>query len=104
MPLIINIDTIQSTENDADEYHYLHGFKKIQKQDSLQETANSIGARAEGATTISKVSTVGVGMISKPGVAAKILRLGEAANQYELITTSEIKVSQVIEEADAEQA
>lgn len=49
---------------------------------------------------LAKVSIVGVGMQHHPGVAAKMFGLlGEAGINIKLITTSEIKVSCLIEEA-----
>jgi len=48
-----------------------------------------------------KVSIIGVGMVSTPGVAAKMFTmLGEAGINIDLITTSEIKVSCIIHRKD----
>ena len=52
-----------------------------------------------------KVSLVGAGMKSHPGVAAKALTvLGEADVNIEMISTSPIKISCVVREADVETA
>ena len=52
-----------------------------------------------------KVSIVGVGMVSSPGVAAKMFSLlGENGINIDLISTSEIKVSCIIEKQDTEKA
>lgn len=54
---------------------------------------------------ICKVSIIGVGIVGRPGVAAKMfLALAEAGINIQLISTSEIKVSCVIASVDAERA
>jgi len=59
-----------------------------------------IGARAiEGDNKICKVSLVGVGMRSHPGVASKMFRvLAEEGINIQMISTSEIKISVVLDE------
>jgi aspartate kinase len=59
-----------------------------------------IGARAiEGDNRICKVSAVGVGMRSHPGVASKMFRvLAEEGINIQMISTSEIKISVVVDE------
>jgi aspartate kinase len=59
-----------------------------------------IGARAiEGDNHICKVSAVGVGMRSHPGVASKMFRtLAEEGINLQMISTSEIKISVVVDE------
>ena len=59
-----------------------------------------IGARAiEGDSKICKVSAVGVGMRSHPGVASKMFRtLAEEGINIQMISTSEIKISVVVDE------
>ena len=66
----------------------------------------TIGAsRVDGDTNIAKISIVGVGMISKPGVAATMFKtLGDNNVNIQLITTSEIKVSCAIQSDQAEAA
>jgi aspartate kinase len=52
-----------------------------------------------------KVSLVGAGMKSHPGVAAKTFTvLGDAGVNIEMISTSPIKISCVVREADVERA
>ena len=54
---------------------------------------------------VAKVSIVGVGMRAHSGVAEKMFSaLASAGVNIEMITTSEIKVSTVIPEADADKA
>lgn len=66
----------------------------------LQQTAQTIGAREVGGTTsIAKVSIVGVGMRSHAGVASRMFEaLAKENINIQMISTSEIKVSVVIEE------
>ncbi|MHB9797205.1 aspartate kinase [Pseudomonas sp. MT3] len=66
----------------------------------LKQTAISIGAReATGDTNIAKVSIVGVGMRSHAGVASRMFEaLAKESINIQMISTSEIKVSVVIEE------
>ncbi|KAB8331603.1 aspartate kinase [Scytonema tolypothrichoides VB-61278] len=54
---------------------------------------------------IAKVSVVGAGMIGRPGVAAKIFAtLAEAGVNIQMISTSEVKVSCVIDNGDCDRA
>ena len=59
-----------------------------------------VGARAvEGDNKICKVSAVGVGMRSHPGVASTMFRaLAEEGINIQMISTSEIKISVVVDE------
>jgi len=66
----------------------------------LDGVKDHIGARAlTSDRTMAKVSVVGVGMRSHPGVASKMFRtLAEEGINIQMITTSEIKISVAIEE------
>ncbi len=66
----------------------------------LEGVKTHIGARAvESDDTMCKVSIVGVGMRSHPGVASKMFRtLAEEGINIQMISTSEIKISVVIDE------
>jgi aspartate kinase len=66
----------------------------------LEKTAREIGAReVSGDTKIAKVSIVGVGMRSHAGVASRMFEsLAKESINIQMISTSEIKVSVVIEE------
>ncbi|MDN7245923.1 aspartate kinase [Planococcus shenhongbingii] len=79
------------------------------KQDSLEETKRVLNefqpdikfSSANFEVGLSKVSIVGSGMVSNPGVAAQmfdILRLQEIP--VKMVSTSEIKISVVVPEAD----
>ena len=65
-----------------------------------------VGARSvEGDDRICKVSAVGVGMRSHPGVASKMFRaLAEEGINLQMISTSEIKISVVLDEKYVELA
>ena len=66
----------------------------------LQQIAEKLGARGVvGDNKTCKVSAVGVGMRSHPGVASKMFNvLGAEGINIQMISTSEIKISVVIEE------
>lgn len=56
-------------------------------------------------TELAKVSIVGAGMISNPGVAARMFEvLAEVGIEIKMVSTSEIKVSCIIAAADMEKA
>jgi aspartate kinase len=79
-------------------------LKKAQKV--IQEAAKTMGASGvlvdEG---VAKVSVVGVGMRSHSGVAAKMFQaLAENTINIQMISTSEIKISVVIDEKDVAKA
>jgi len=71
-----------------------------------RQAANKIGAeRVLGDEHIGKVSIVGVGMRNHPGVAARMFQsLANAGINILMISTSEIKVSCVIDEKEVERA
>lgn len=66
----------------------------------LKDTANEIGAReVAGDDTIVKVSLVGVGMRSHSGIASKMFKaLAAEGINIRMISTSEIKISVVVDE------
>lgn len=74
--------------------------------DVLQATAKEIGAtEVSGTTSIAKVSIVGVGMRSHPGVASRMFEaLAKENINIQMISTSEIRVSVVIDEKYVELA
>ncbi len=71
-----------------------------------RETARAIGAGdVTGDDNVTKVSVVGAGMRSEAGVAVRMFdALGQAGINIQLISTSEIKISCVIEERFTELA
>ena len=66
----------------------------------LEGVQTHIGARKiQGDRTMAKVSIVGVGMRSHPGVASRMFRtLAEEGINIQMISTSEIKISVAIDE------
>ena len=68
--------------------------------DVLDRVKAVLGAKSvEADKTLCKVSLVGVGMHSHPGVAARMFRtLSEEGINIRMISTSEIKISVVIDE------
>lgn len=72
----------------------------------LQRTGEELGARAvSGTTGIAKVSIIGVGMRSHAGVASRMFAaLAKENINIQMISTSEIKVSVVIDEKYTELA
>jgi len=72
----------------------------------LERVCDEIGAsRIERDAEIAKVSLIGAGMKSHPGVAADMFdALAEAGINIEIISTSSIRVSCVIRAADVERA
>ena len=73
---------------------------------AINDNLDIIGAeRVEFNKNISKVSIVGSGMVSNPGVAAKMFEaLYDARINIHMISTSEIKVSVLIDRDKAEDA
>ncbi|AQS58606.1 aspartate kinase [Desulforamulus ferrireducens] len=77
--------------------------KALQTIESIQEEVGFKGYTHD--EDVAKVSIVGAGMISHPGVAADMFEaLADEGINLEMITTSEIKVSCVIKRADTEKA
>lgn len=72
----------------------------------LEEVKARIGAREVlFDTEIAKVSIVGAGMIDRPGIAADMFRaLASAGINIKMISTSEIKISCLVEKEQAEDA
>lgn len=63
------------------------------------------GSRVEADDSIAKVSIVGAGMLNRPGVASNLFEsLSKAGINIQMISTSEIKISCLIDEADADKA
>lgn len=72
----------------------------------LNKNAGALGAqKIDSHRDVSKVSIVGAGMVSNPGVAAMMFEaLYDAHININMISTSEIKISVIIDECDAEKA
>ena len=89
-----------SHDNTTDFTFTVHRNEYEAAERILQNTASGIGAReVVGDTKIAKVSIVGVGMRSHAGVASRMFEaLAKESINIQMISTSEIKVSVVIEE------
>ena len=83
------------------------------KRDKREEAVNILkkyselidGCKISFDDKVSKVSIVGAGMESYPGVAAKMFEaLYTAQINIQMIATSEIKISVLIDENDADEA
>ena len=106
----VNIDMIIQSNEEQNETNTItftvseDDYEEAKKV--TEQVAKTIGAsRVDGDTNIAKISIVGVGMISKPGVAATMFKtLGDNNVNIQLITTSEIKVSCAIQSDQAEAA
>ena len=87
-------------DNTTDFTFTVHRNDYLAAQTVLENTAREIGAReVVGDTKIAKVSIVGVGMRSHAGVASRMFEsLAKESINIQMISTSEIKVSVVIEE------
>ncbi|WP_049337613.1 aspartate kinase [Pseudomonas aeruginosa] len=87
-------------DNTTDFTFTVHRNDYLNALEILKQTAANIGAReAIGDTNIAKVSIVGVGMRSHAGVASRLFEaLAKESINIQMISTSEIKVSVVIEE------
>jgi aspartate kinase len=74
--------------------------------DVTSQIAKELGAeKVVSDDNVAKVSIVGVGMISKPGVAGMMFdTLAKANINIEMITTSEIKISCVVKASEAKKA
>ena len=105
----ISVDTIvqnTSIENVSDLSFTVARFDLTRTVEILEPVAKSVAA-AELNTddTLSKVSVVGAGMQNSPGYAALMFRaLAEAGINIEMITTSEIRITCIISEAQVEDA
>ncbi len=70
-----------------------------------QDAADELGATVEGNDSIAKVSVVGLGMKDHAGVATKMFNvLAEEGINIQMISTSEIKISVVLDEKYSELA
>ncbi|PAV48782.1 aspartate kinase [Pseudomonas sp. HAR-UPW-AIA-41] len=89
-----------SHDNTTDFTFTVHRNDYQKALDVLKQTAEAIGAReVSGDTNIAKVSIVGVGMRSHAGVASRMFEaLAKENINIQMISTSEIKISVVIEE------
>jgi aspartate kinase len=105
----INVDMIvqnTSTEGTTDISFTVPRADLANAQQIVDQVADQIGAK--GTTTdaeIAKVSLVGAGMKTSPGIAAKMFRtLADEGVNIEMISTSTIRISVVVAQGDVERA
>jgi aspartate kinase len=87
-------------DNTADFTFTVHRNDYNRAKQLLEQTAQELGARdVQGKDSLAKISIVGVGMMNHPGVAKTMFEtLGDEGINMQLISTSEIKVSVVVDE------
>ncbi len=87
-------------DNTADFTFTVHRNDYNRAKQLLEQTAQELGARnVQGKDSLAKISIVGVGMMNHPGVAKTMFEtLGSEGINMQLISTSEIKVSVVVDE------
>jgi aspartate kinase len=105
----VNVDMIvqnASTDGRTDIFFTLPKDDLIRTEELLNKLATEVGARrVETDTDIAKVSLIGAGMKSNPGVAAAMFdALADAGINIEIISTSSIRISCVIRAAEVEKA
>lgn len=99
----INVDIIIQSTTEADTTNLSFSIKTEDLDDTLNVLENNKETlkfeRIESEVGLAKVSIVGSGMISNPGVAAEMFEaLAKNQIQVKMVSTSEIKVSTVVEE------
>lgn len=105
----INVDVILQSLGRDNKKDISFTTSKAQLEDALNILEENKGVlkaeRIDHRMDVSKVSIVGAGMASNPGVATKMFEaLYDAGINIHMITTSEIKVSVLVNENKAEQA
>lgn len=105
----VNIDVmIQSLEKDGTKTLTFTVARPdmMMTLDLLKKYSDVIGNAVVGCEEdVAKVSVVGAGVSSNPGVAAKMFEaLSNAGINTDMVTTSEIRITAVIKEAEAETA
>ncbi len=100
------VQNVGSRDGVADFTFTVHRRDYRRAREIVERTVAGLGAgRVTGNATIVKVSLVGVGMRSHSGVASKMFRaLADNGIDIRMISTSEIKISVVLEEKDMKSA
>lgn len=104
----INVDIILQSigRNNKKDISFTVNQGNMDKAIEILEAAEMLEfEKIEHSTDVSKVSIVGAGMVNNPGVASKMFEaLYDANINIHMISTSEIKISVLIDEKDAEKA
>jgi len=105
----VNVDMI--IQNSSDEGHTdisctIPAEDGAAADRALRQIVTDLGARGFSSNeSIAKVSVIGAGMRTNPGVAAKMFRtLADLGINLDMISTSPIKISAVIDRARADEA
>ena len=98
----INVDIIVQSEHDHKEIDVAFSVQESEKDatiELLKSAKDSLGyTQLISESGLAKVSAVGTGMMTRPGVAAKMFAtLSEAGIRVKMVSTSEIKISCVID-------
>lgn len=105
--VIVDMIIQSSEENGLNDISFTVSKEDVIRAESvLEDVAKKLFAKGiRVQSNIAKVSIVGIGMINKHGVAAKMFQaLSENNINIHLISTSEIKISCAIDETQAESA
>lgn len=105
----VNVDIILQSvgKNNTNDISFTVAREEMEKAyDAIMEYQESIGfERVNVDTSVAKVSIVGAGMIRSPGIASMMFEaLYDAKINIQMISTSEIKISVLIDEAYADVA
>lgn len=105
----INVDIILQSigrDNTKDISFTVSNDQKDEAMEALKEVAQLFNAKALTCDdTVSKVSIVGAGIENHPGIAAKLFEaLADADINIKMISTSEIKISVLIDREQSEKA
>ncbi len=105
----INVDIILQSisHDDTQDISFTVAQSEMEKAEkSLREHQETIGFKDMSVTSkVAKVSIVGAGMVNSSGVAVQMFEaLYDAKININMISTSEIKVSVLVDEADADRA
>jgi aspartate kinase len=102
----IEIDMIAQNTTDKETIDFTFSVKRKDYPKALlavQQLADALGGSLKGNSEVAKLSLVGIGMRTHTGVASNMLKaLGQADINIRMITTSEIKISVVIDEENLE--
>ena len=101
----INVDIIIHSRTELNSTNLSFSIKKAELDEALevfhQNQASLSFKKVEYETGLAKVSIVGSGMVSNPGIAAQMFQtLSEYGIAIKMVSTSEIKVSTVVNRTD----
>jgi len=103
----INVDMIVTSDYEKDKINVSFSTSNDELEETLKILHKCVqeGTRIQHDDHLAKVSIVGAGMISNPGVAAKMFQvINHAEIPIKMVTTSEIKVSCLVPQDQALQA